>query len=504
MKKVVDMQLKQTEKEQKTILDLLNKTNILIKEIKIKYETAEGEKKEELKRILDDLEERLKKYIRYNKILTIREEIRQRMTLWSSVKTLELEEKIKYYEELAALFTKEPLVNKKEIILDNQIYVIDSDFEQIFIACYKNVIRLRKEQFIKSINDSNNKIQNKHCRFELDKFANLGSADEKLRYCRTVKNAIQSSPIEEAKEISVNQKTVIIDRKYELPFILVSTLLPHLEKAANFERPFQKQIDYYKGLMKIIFQLPITNEALIELGDETYSIEKDYAVMFITCYNKIVEIQVQMKRKRPCLKYLKEDECIFVVDYYLALKTTEEKLKYCKCILKEIEENKKISNPKNVVNQKGEEIPISNKHEITYNLLLELVEQLEYVYAEERKLGNILKGKWVSQKEKQSQKREEKARRKEEFKDDLIYYKKQINILLNKLMEYLSKVTFDIKNDETSISLLNEDGYILPSNYFADNIDSSLQSKNGFIYPINYFPEYPNEKSCDTIGKLKK
>ena len=34
MKKVVDMQLKQTEKEQKTILDLLNKTNILIKEIK--------------------------------------------------------------------------------------------------------------------------------------------------------------------------------------------------------------------------------------------------------------------------------------------------------------------------------------------------------------------------------------------------------------------------------------------------------------------------------------
>ena len=50
MKKVVDMQLKQTEKEQKTILDLLNKTNILIKEIKIKYETAEGEKKEELKR----------------------------------------------------------------------------------------------------------------------------------------------------------------------------------------------------------------------------------------------------------------------------------------------------------------------------------------------------------------------------------------------------------------------------------------------------------------------
>lgn len=221
------------EQNKNNISDLLNVIEQIIKVLKEKYEKT---KKEEYKKELNSY------LAKYNRLC-----IKKEYDNWEEAKTLPDNQRIEYYEKLASLITKEPITNKKEIVLGMEKYIINGDYECLFKSCYKHVAEIRRKNVKKNLEEIREKIKNEQknlmfidgCYFSLDYYEATVTIKEKLKYCRDILESIKSQAIENELELYINGKKQKIDEKFAIPYTIAATLEPRLEKIYKSEKTLQ-------------------------------------------------------------------------------------------------------------------------------------------------------------------------------------------------------------------------------------------------------------------------
>lgn len=280
------------EQNKNNIADLLNVIEQIIEVLKEKYEITKNEEyKEELNSYL----------IKYNKLC-----IKKEYDNWKKVKELPDNLKIEYYEKLAALISKEPIINKKEIILGMEKYVINGDYERLFKSCYKNVIELKKKKAREKIISEQKKLMFiDGCYFSLDYYEAIIDIKGKLNYCRDILESIKLQPIENKLEIDINGKKEIIDEKFAIPYTIAATLEPKLENLYKRERTLQsRKMAVQKSVANYYTTKPqeyINN--LKKAKDELLKNISEINARLVEVASKIIEVINNRKSKRVAINY---------------------------------------------------------------------------------------------------------------------------------------------------------------------------------------------------------
>ncbi len=302
------------EQDKNNITDLLNVIEQIIEVLKEKYEATKSEEyKEELDSYL----------IKYNRIC-----IKKEYENWEAAKKLPDDLKIEYYEKLASLISKEPIINKKEIILGTEKYIINGDYERLFKSCYKNVSKIKRKELKKELISRQKNIKFNECYFSLDYYDATITIKEKLEYCKNILKSIDQQPIEREIEVCINGEKKIIDEKFLIPYTIAATLEPKLENLRKREKSLQgKTRAVQKSVVNYYTTKPqeyINN--LKEAKNELLKNIKEINDRLVEVASKVIEAINNRTNKRIVIedyqindKKQQDTEIVYPINYQLGL-----------------------------------------------------------------------------------------------------------------------------------------------------------------------------------------